>query len=147
MAKIPLPERGQPLDVAYLYNITNVVNQLSDQISTATYNYTTVDTISAGKQNIKTSETRMIGGLVNILSASKVNAETVKTFTYTFPGDFKYTPIVTATPVNFGKTPAGENVSVVLTDITRTSVSGLVKFTVAGEVSVSVNLIVIGIPN
>jgi hypothetical protein len=147
MAKVPLPERGQPLDVSYLYQLTNALNQLSDQVSTATYNYTTIDTVSAGKQNIKTSEARMIGGSITVASNSTVTASTTKTFSYTFPSDYKYTPIVTASPINTGKTSAGENVSVVLTDITRSSVNGLVRFNASGDVSVIVNLIIIGIPN
>jgi hypothetical protein len=146
MAKVPLPERGQPLDVAYIYQITNALNQLSDQVSTATYNYTTIDTVSAGKQNIKTSEARVIGGFITVVNNSTQTAASTKTFTYTFPTDFKYTPIVTASPVNTGKTSAGENVSVVITDVSRGSVTGLVKFNTAGNVSVVVNLIIIGIP-
>ena len=147
MAKVPLPERGQPLDVAYIYQIANSLNQLSDQVSSATYNYTTIDTVSAGKQNIKTSETRMIGGFYVVATNSTVTASTTKPFTYTFPSDFKYTPIVTATPVNAGKTAAGENVTVVITDVTRSSVTGLVRFNASGDVSLVVNLILIGIPN
>jgi hypothetical protein len=147
MAKVPLPERGQPIDVAYLYQITNALNQLSDQVSTATYNYTTIDTVSAGKQNIKTSEARVIGGYIAVANNSTVTASSTKTFTYAFPSDFKYTPIVTASAINSGKTSAGENVSVVLTDVTRSSVSGLVRFNASGDVSTIVNIIVIGVPN
>jgi hypothetical protein len=148
MAKVPpLPERGQPLDVAYIYSIVSAINDINDQVSTATYNYTTIDTVSAGKQNIKTSETRMIGGLVTVSSDSTVTAASTKPFTYNFPSDFKYTPVVTATAINSGQTTAGENVSVILTDINRSSVTGLVRYNVAGNVSTIVNLIVIGIPN
>lgn len=147
MAKVPLPERGQPIDVAYLYQITNALNQLSDQVSTATYNYTTIDTVSAGKQNIKTSEARVIGGIIPVANNSTVTASSTKTFTYPFPSDFKYTPIVTASAINTGKTSAGENVSVVLTDVTRSSVSGLVRFNASGDVSTIVNIIVVGVPN
>lgn len=146
MAKVPLPERGQPLDVAYIYNLSNALNQLSDQVSSATYNYTTIDTASAGKQNIKTSEARMIGGYISVANNSTQTASSTRTFTYTFPSDFKYTPIVTASPVNVGKTAAGENVTVVITDVTRSSVSGLVRFNASGDVSTVVNLIIIGIP-
>jgi hypothetical protein len=147
MAKVPLPERGQPIDVAYLYQMANGINQLSDQVSSATYNYATIDTASAGPQNIKTSEMRVVGGSVTVQNNSTVTASSTKTFTYQFSGDFKYTPIVTATPVNIGKTTAGENVSVVITDITRSSVTGLVRFNTSGDLSTVVNLVIIGIPN
>lgn len=147
MAKVPIPERGQPLDVAYLYTLANAINQNADAISAATYNYTTIDTTSSGKQNIKTSEARMIGGFVTVSLDSTVTAAQTKSFTYTFPSDFKYTPIVTASPVNSGKTTAGEDVTVVLTDITRSSVTGFVRYNANGQVSTIVNLIIIGIPN
>jgi hypothetical protein len=146
MAKIPLPERGQPIDVSYIYQITNAVNQLSDQVSTTGYNFTTVDTPSAGKQNIKTSEARVIGGSVNVDGTSVV-AESTQPFTYSYSGNFKYTPIVTATIINRGLTPAGDDATVVITSVDASGLSGLVKFRKAGNVSVAVNLIIVGIPN
>ncbi len=91
MAKVPLPERGQPLDVTYLYQLVEAVNDLSTQVSSATYNYTTVDTVSAGAQNVKTSETRIIGGYVEVANNSTVSAGNEKPFTYDF-SDFKYAP-------------------------------------------------------
>lgn len=147
MPKVPLPERGQPLDVAYLYTLTSAINDLSNSVSGATYNYTTIDTVSSGKQNIKTSETRMVGGFITVSLDSTVTTSQTKSFTYTFPSDFKYTPIVTASPVNSGKTTAGEDVTVVLTDVTRSSVTGFVRYNSNGQVSTIVNLIIIGIPN
>lgn len=147
MAKVPLPERGQPLDVSYIYQLTNALNQLSDQVSSATYNYTTVDTVSAGKQNIKTSEARVIAGYQVVATNSTVTAASTKEFNYSFPTDFKYVPIVTASPVNTGKTAAGENVSVVITNVTRSNVTGIVRFNSSGDLSIVVNLIIIGIPN
>ena len=143
MAKVSIPERGQPLDVAYLSTLANAINEIGES---AVYNYTTIDTTS-GKQNIRTSETRIIGGYYTVASNSTVTASTTKPFTYTFPNDFKYTPIVTVSPVNAGKTSAGENVAIVITDITRSGVSGLVRFNTSGNVSIIVNIIAIGIPN
>jgi hypothetical protein len=147
MSKVPLPERGQPLDVAYIGQLSTAINQLSDQVSSATYNYTTIDTVSSGKQNIKTSEARIVGGYVTVSTDSTVTASQTKSFTYTFASDYKYTPIVTASPINSGKTAAGENVTVVLTDVTRSSVTGFVRYNANGQVSTIVNLIIIGIPN
>ena len=114
MAKVPLPERGQPLDVTYIYQLAETINDLATQVSSATYNYTTIDTISAGKQSVKTSDTRVIGGYVEVANNSTVSAGNEKTFTYDFPSDFKYAPIATATAVNIGNTPAGQNVTVIL---------------------------------
>jgi hypothetical protein len=147
MAKVPLPERGQPLDLTYIYQLVDTVNDLSTQVSSATYNYTTVDTVSAGKQSIKTSEARVVGGYVDVASNSTVSAGNEKTFSYDFPSDFKYAPIASATAVNIGNTPAGENVNVILRSVTTSRVEGIVRFGASGNLSLIVHLIIIGIPN
>ena len=147
MAKVPLPERGQPLDVTYIYQLADTINDLSTQVSSATYNYTTVDTVSSGKQSVKTSEARMIGGYVEVANNSTVSAGNEKTFSYDFPSDFKYQPIATATPVNIGNTTAGQNVSVILKTVTTSRVEGIVRFGASGDLSLAVNLIILGIPN
>jgi hypothetical protein len=148
MAKIPLPERGQPLDVTYISQLAQVVNELSAAISPATYKYTSIDTPNAGKQNIKGSEARVIGGIVNVVvSTGTVTAGQEKEFSYTFSGEFKYAPIATATAVNTGGTPAGKNITVILNKVTTSGLSGVVKFNTTGDVGVDVNLIIIGVPN
>lgn len=147
MAKVPLPERGQPLDVTYLYQLAEAVNDLSTQVSSATYNYTTIDTVSAGKQSVKTSDTRVIGGYVEVANNSTVTASSEKTFSYDFPSDFKYSPIVSATPLNIGNTPAGQNVTVILKTVTTSRVEGVVRFGASGDLSMAIHLVIIGIPN
>jgi hypothetical protein len=147
MAKVPLPERGQPLDVTYIYQLADTINDIATQVSSATFNYTTVDTISAGKQSVKTADTRVVGGYIEVANNSTVNAGNEKTFFYEFPSDFKYAPIATATAVNIGDTPAGKNVTVILTRVTTSRVDGVVRFGASGDLSLAVHLIVIGIPN
>ena len=61
MAKVPLPERGQPLDVTYIYQVVDALNSLSTQVSDATYTYTDVDVVGAPTQSLKTSNTKFIG--------------------------------------------------------------------------------------
>jgi hypothetical protein len=147
MAKVPLPERGQPLDVTYIYQLAETINDIATQVSSATYNYTTIDTVSAGKQSVKTSEARVIGGFVEVANNSTVSAGNEKTFAYDFPSDFKYAPIATATAVNIGNTPAGQNVTVILKSITTSRVEGVVRFGASGDLSLNINIIVVGIPN
>ena len=43
MAKIPLPQRGQPLDVTYIYQLTNAINDLSNQFSSVSNNYSKIE--------------------------------------------------------------------------------------------------------
>lgn len=147
MAKIPLPERGQPLDLTYIYQLASAINELSDQVSPSTYKYVTVDTASAGKQSVKASEARIIAGFVDVTNNSTVSSGNEKTFSYDFSTDFKYAPIVTATPINIGNTQAGKDVAVVLKTITTSRVEGVVRFNTSGDLSVGVNLTIVGIPN
>jgi len=147
MAKIPLPERGQPLDLSYVYQLANAVNELSNDVSPSVYKYVTIDTPSAGKQSVKVSESRIIAGYIEVANNSTVTAGNEKVFTYDFPTDFKYAPVATATIVNIGNTSAGKNTSVVLKAVTTSRVEGIVRFNSSGDLSVAVNIIVIGIPN
>lgn len=147
MARIPLPERGQPLDVSYIYQLANALNELATQVSPATNKYITVDTPNVGKQSIKASEARIIGGYIEVANNSTKTAGDEVAFSYDFPSDFKYAPIATATPLNIGNTPAGKDVSVILKTVSTSKVEGVVKFNSSGDLTVAVNLIVIGIPN
>ena len=146
MAKVPLPERGQPLDVTYIYQLADTLNDLSTQVSSATYNYTTIDTSSAGEQSTKTSEAKVVGKIIPVFTRAQVTAGQQKDFQISLGNDFKFAPIVSATPVNQGG-DAGNNVTVTITSVTASTISGAVRFNSSGEVSVNVHLIAIGIPN
>lgn len=145
MAILNVPERGQPLDVSTISQIVNAINTLSTSVTNSTYKYVTVDTQGAGKQSVKTSDAKIIGGYVDVVNNSSQNAGDEVSFSYDF-SDFKFAPIVTATPVNVTNTPAGKNVSVILKPITTTKVEGVVKFNTTGEATIGVNLIIVGIP-
>lgn len=147
MAILPVPERGQPLDVTYIYQIVKAINDLSVQVSPSTYKYVTVDTPTSGKQSVKASEARIIGGYVQITTSSTQTAGSSQSFSYDFSTDFKFAPVVTATPINVGNTDAGKDVSVTLKSISTSRVEGTVKFNTGGDTSVGVNLIIVGIPN
>ncbi len=146
MAKIPMPSRGQPIDVTYLYQMANAINDVSNEISSATYNYTTISTREADNQTIPTRSAKIIGSYVDIARDESVTAGTTKPFYFTYSSDFKYPPIVTATVVNRGTSDIGDDVTVVIRSVTTSRIDGVVKFNSSGQVSTSVNLLIIGIP-
>ena len=147
MAILPVPERGQPIDVTYVYQIVKAINDLSVQISPSTYKYVTVDTPNAGKQSVKASEARVIGGYVQVTTSTTQIAGSSQPFSYDFPSEFKFAPVVTATPVNVGNTDAGKDITVTLKSISTSKVEGTVKFNSGGDTSIGINLVIIGIPN
>jgi hypothetical protein len=146
MAKVPLPDRGQPLDVTYLYQIANALNDAVDTISTATYNYTTVDTRGIGKEDVKNSNAKMYAAYKDVVTNETVSGNTTKPFSIDFASEFKYPPIVTATAVNTGTSTIGNDVFAIITSVTNSRVEGIVRFNSSGSVSTSVNIIAIGLP-
>lgn len=143
---IPLPDRGQPLDVTYIYQMASAINSLATQISTASDNYTTIFTRDAGTQQIKTNSAKIIAGYYDVVSNQRVEAGQIIPFNLTY-SDFKYPPIVTATVVKNGTSETAYDANVVIDSITESRVDGKVKFSASGDnVSVTINLIAIGIP-
>lgn len=145
--QLPVPERGQPLDVVFMYQIVNTINELSAQVSPSVNKYVTVDTKDSGKQSAKISEARIIGGYVQVTTSTTKTAGTTEPFFYAFGTDFKFAPVVTATPINVGNTDAGKDVVVTIKSISTSRVDGTVKFNTGGDTSIGINLIIVGIPN
>jgi hypothetical protein len=147
MAQIPLPERGQPIDLTYIYQIADAVNTLSNQVAPSTNKYVTVETPLDGKQSVLSSGVKMNAAYIEVYNNSSVLAGSEQPFSYPYPAEYKFAPVATATPVNVGGTTAGKDITVILKSVTTSRVDGIVKFNASGDVTVGVNLIIIGIPN
>jgi hypothetical protein len=147
MAKIPTPDRGQPLDVSYVYQIVEAINDLSSQISSARYKYASIDTTSGNESTLLTDTKVVAGEKVIYPTLTNVTAETTQSFSYSFKGEYKYPPIVTVTPVLIEGTSSGQDVSVVIQSVTNSSVNGIVRFNTGGSLALKVHIIAIGIPD
>jgi hypothetical protein len=147
MAKIPTPDRGQPLDVSYIYQMATAINDLSSQISSPTYRYTSIDTTS-GPQNTLVTNTKVVSGVIDIYSTlTDVSPGLTVDRSYSFnTGEFKYPPIVTATPVLTSKSENGSDLSVTIKQITTSRVDVSVTFFGTGKAALKVNIIAIGLP-
>lgn len=138
MATVPVPQRGQPIDLTYIYKIAEEVNNLSRQSAYSTNKFVSVDTPGAGvgRQDIKVGESRIIGGYKEIASNATITDGQSVAFFYDFPAaDFKYPPVVTVTPMNVSGTDAGKNVLVILTSVTTSRIEGIVRFNVKYSLS------------
>ena len=60
---------------------------------------------------------------------------------------FKYIPVVTITPVNVGQNTPGSNVNVTIREVTTSKVVYDVRYNATGNVSLSVDIMAIGLPN
>lgn len=146
MAKIPLPDRGQPLDVTYIYQIAAAINEVSNEISSATYNYTTISTRENETQSIQTRAARIVGGFIDIGTNDLVSAGDTKPWSFSYSADFQYPPIVTATVVNRGTSDVGDDVTVVIRSVTTSRIEGIVRFNTGGQATTTVNILAVGIP-
>ena len=142
--KLPVPQRGQPLDVSFIYKIVESINALWDAVVINVSAYASLWTRDGIKAK-KASEIKVITGQVQIGKQS-VKADTYKDFSYTFDIPFAYPPIVTATPIATEETDAAKNAYVVLTYVSENQVKGFVKFELKGSVNIGVNIIAIGVP-
>lgn len=138
---IPVPERGQPIDTSYVYQIVEAVNKLSERITTSSNRYLTVR-----DESTKISDSRIIAKSLSVVSGAEVKAGDTKSFTLSFNGDFAFTPVVTATIQNETETLAGKNAFVILNNVSKDGISGFVRFNENGTANVLVNIIAIGIP-
>jgi hypothetical protein len=141
------PQEGQPLDLQYISELAQSVIELN---KAATKNNSYSNSYIKNKDNVvkydKTSNTSFYAVFEPILEGKTINAGHLESFSYTFEHSFTNTPVVTVTPVNAPTTTIGNNVSVVLTDVTPGSISGYIKFnnTTSGTANVGINIIAIG---
>lgn len=148
MAKLPTPDRGQPLDVSYIYQIVDAVNDISEQVSTATYKYASIGTPTSGPQNVLITDTKIVAGSVDIYSTlTDVTPGLTVDKTFSFgSGEFKFPPVVTATPVLTSQSQNGSNLSVTIKNVTTSRVDLSVTFFGTGKAALKLNLIAIGLP-
>lgn len=147
MARLPTPDRGQPIDVPYIYNIVNAINSVADQVDASSQKYTTIYTRDVLRQDIRTSDTKFFASYVDLPQQLQVSQGDSREFSFDISGvGFRYPPIATVSPVNTGSSTASNDVNVTITSITNSRIDGFVRFNSSGQVDIAINVIAIGIP-
>ncbi len=146
MPIIPTPQKGQPLDVAYISSIVNEVNNLVSSTMPTESNVTTIKPAgNAAEQKTPTLKSKIYGTTYSVAVGATVTAGEEKPFDINY--SFKYPPIVVATPWNKSGTDSGKNVSVYINNVTSSKATLVAKFATGGVATVDVNVLIIGIPN
>ncbi len=138
MPQLPIPQRGQPLDVAYINSIVTTINDLVKQVSPTSSNITKIERVGETPNSVPTSQASILGVVKNIANSATVTAGEEKSFDIDF--SFKYPPIVVATPWNKGNTDSGKNVSVFINNVTTSKATLVAKFSAGGSATVDVNV-------
>jgi hypothetical protein len=147
MANIPIPQQGQPIDYQYIYQIVEVLNELSTKV-TSKFSESIFNNKDGIREKHRMNDLSMIAGYKEVTRGKDVTSEKEIGFSYDFGVNFKYPPVVTATAILIENTNAGRDVAVVINDVTKTRMTGYVSFNAAksGKASVGVNIIAVGIP-
>lgn len=147
MSNLPTPDRGQPIDVPYIYNIVTAINNISDQVSASSQKYTTIYTRDSQKQDLRTADTKFFASFVDLPQQLDVNTGDTREFSFDISAlGFKYPPVATVSPVNTGTSVASNDVNVIISSVTTSRIDGFVRFNSSGKVDIAVNIIAIGIP-
>jgi hypothetical protein len=141
--KIPLPERGQPIDLNYLSEIAKSINQISNSVLTSNTT-SVVDNKIQPADDVTTNKLRFYAVTTPIQNAN-VNAGTSQNWSVAFKSDFLFTPVAVATVQNNTASTAGNNVTLVIKNITTGTVEGNVLYNVGGSIDININVIAIGV--
>lgn len=146
MARLPIPNRAQPLDVSYISSIAKEVNALSEQGSAFAQGQ---NFLFSGKDAVDRSS--KIYGAQIFASIKKIDPKVVTAAQsisepFNFTTGFAYPPVLQATVENTGETNTAIDVSVSIQNVTTTSATVVVKFATAGTASINIHLMAIGLP-
>lgn len=146
MARIPLPNRGQPLDANYIYEIARALNELSEEGSALAQGN---NFFFLGKDATPRSSKiygAQVYASVKTLSSQNVNVSETYSITFDFQPGFAYPPVVQATIENTGETNTVADATINIQNVTTTSATAVVKFATGGSSSINVHLTAIGLP-
>lgn len=146
--KLPVPQRGQPLDVAFINDIVSSVNELWNKIMVNISAYSSLWTL-AGRKSIKTSESKFVSGYQEVTLGATTTAGASQEFTFTFDVGFMYPPIVVVSPVSTSTSSAIKtSLRAIITAVTTTDVKIIIvnEGTSSADIKVGVNLIAVGVP-
>ena len=139
MAQIELPDRGQPLDISYLYRIVNEINNVSSLIG---------NTLSKLKYRDKSTKSQVLtSNLVFYAETQKIvdanlSVQPNAPATFDYSGIFKTTPIVLSSVTSISGV---SNLYTVLNTVTQNSCQvNVYSSATSGKIEADVSIIAIG---
>ena len=133
------------MDVKFIHTMASEINNISSQLTSASNKYTDIKSPGSGEQEMLTGDMRVTGTYVNT-SKTGVNAGERVYFQSQLKSGFKFPPIVTATTVTETGNAVSRSSYAVINTITTKLITGEVVCEFAGDLSVYVNIIAIGVP-
>ena len=119
------------------------INSLTNQIASTSTTLSTIDNGVTGKVDNTTNNLRFVAKTKSIKVGS-VSSGTSDPWFVDFAPDFLYIPVVTATAVNNTLSTAGNNVTVVIKNVTTSRVDGNILYNASGTIDLNINVLAIG---
>lgn len=147
MAILPLPQRGQPIDYDYMYQITEAINKVSTQLSVT--NAGNIIDIAPGtpRKQVSVGQTIVVAKKHNLNLTTSSAASVDREFEILFDMMFDHPPVVTVTPKRNATSNDSQVDVLVITSITTTGVKGVINTTSTGVLNVELQMIAVGIKN
>jgi hypothetical protein len=145
MASISLPEKGQPIDVNYIYEMASQINSLTNALAVRSSSSSQVNKVTETTGNLRFFASTLP---VSAKTASSTEVIDMPDFNYSSAG-FKTPPVVVATVVNNGGVSgvdAGNSATVILDSVGTSQSTGVIRFGLSGGLNISINVIALGIP-
>jgi|694.fasta_scaffold81849_2 hypothetical protein len=145
MASISLPEKGQPIDVNYIYEMASQINSLTNALAVRSSSSSQVNKVTETTGNLRFFAATLP---VSAKTASSTEVIDMPDFNYSSAG-FKTPPVVVATVVNNGGVSgvdAGNSATVILDSVGTSQSTGVIRFGLSGGLNISINVIALGIP-
>jgi hypothetical protein len=146
MARLPLPNRAQPLDVNYIYQIANELNALSEEGSALAQGN---NFLFSGRDEPPRSSKiygAQIFAAVKKATKEVVNASETESITFDFQPGFAYPPVVQATIENSGRTITPVGATVNIQSVSTSSAVAVISFARSGAFTANIHLTAIGLP-
>ena len=144
MPQISPPERGQPIDVDYLYEIVSAINTINQQITTTSNAESRVSGATPTSTDaVKTSSLKFYASQITVPGGRR-DADQTDTVSVDFPFSFQFPPVVTATPIVQASDEQSKNVILTIKNVTTTKVDVLLTYKKSGQVDVDIHLIAVG---
>lgn len=139
MAVIETPDRGQPLDISYLYRVVNEINNVSQLIGNGISKIKYRDTATPAQP--KTGNLVFYAETLKITDAN-LSTQTNSTATFDYSGLFKTTPVVVCSITSLDGV---SNLYTVLEKVTQNNCNvNVFSSSTGGAFSADVSIIAIG---
>lgn len=145
MAILPLPQRGQPIDYDYMYQMTEAINKVASQLSSSTAGNIIDTAAGTPRKQVPVGQTIVVAKKHNVNATTSSAANVDREFEILFDMMFDYPPVVTITPKRNATSNDSQVDVLVITSITTSGVKGVINTISTGVLNVELQMIAVGI--